>query len=214
MQTHSQTFSQIMRARLKVQPLAMRGAVKNRDNPFAKSKYATLESVSEAICEPLSDAGLVITQGSDPIVEIGTDKAATRWLPVWTRLDHPESSEWMQVSLMVPVEKNTPQAIGSALTYGRRYTVKLLLGMPEIDDDGRAAAGEKSQLNGKSSAEAKRDGTDKLFNEIQAAMREAIDVDHLKQIPDLYRDEIDQMPPKWRELLRDEFETKRVGLAS
>lgn len=214
MQHHSETYGQVMRARLAVQTEVMKGAVRDRMNPFAKSKYATLESVLESICEPLTKAGLVLTQGSDPVRESGADKAVTRWLTVWTRLDHADSGQWMQVSTQVPVEKPTPQAIGSALTYGRRYTVKLLLGMPEIDDDGQAAAGEKSPLMQKSSAEAKRDGTDKLFNEIQTAIRNAVDEDHLRQIPDLYRDEIDQMPTKWRDLLKDDYETKRMGLAS
>jgi hypothetical protein len=214
MQQHSENYGQIMRARIKVQTEVMKGAKRDRLNPFAKSKYATLESVLESICEPLTDAGLVITQGSEAIRERGVDKTLSRWLTVWTRLDHAESGEWIQVSTEVPIEKATPQAIGSALTYGRRYTVKLLLGMPEIDDDGQAAAGEKSPLVQKSSAEAKRDGTDKVFNEIQSSIQNALDIDHLRQIPDLYRDEIDQMPTKWRDLLKDEFETKRLGLTS
>ena len=214
MQTHSDDYTQVMRARLKVQELVMKGAVRDRMNPFAKSKYATLESVLESVCEALTGAGLVLTQGSGGIVERGADKAVTRWLPVWTRIDHAESGQWMQVSVEIPMEKATPQAVGSALTYGRRYTAKSILGMPEIDDDGLAAAGEKSPMMQKSSAEAKRDGTDEIFNSIKQQIAEAPTIEVLQQIPDLYSDEIDQMPTKWQELLRDEWSTRRSAIAS
>lgn len=214
MQSHSPEYGQVMRARLKVQSAAMQGAKRDRMNAFAKVKYATLESVLELLCEPLTEAGLVLTQGSHAVEERGADKSLTRWLTVWTRVDHADSGEWMLVSVDVPLEKPTPQAIGSALTYGRRYSAKSLFGIPEIDDDGLAAAGEKSPMQRKSSAEAKRDGTDELFNTIKQQINDAQNIDVLRQIPDLYRDEIDQMPSQWQQLLRDEWETRRQGIAS
>ena len=214
MQTHSENYAQVMRARLLVQEDVMKGAVRDRMNPFAKAKYATLESVLESICMPMTEAGLVLTQGSGNLIERGVDKTITRWLPVWTRIDHVDSGQWIQVCVEIPIEKPTPQAVGSALTYGRRYTVKSILGMPEIDDDGLAAAGEKSPMMQKSSAEAKRDGTDEIFNSIKQQIAEAQTIEILQQIPDLYSDEIDQMPTKWQELLRDEWSTRRSAIAT
>lgn len=37
--------------------------------------------------------------------------------------------------------KNDPQGQGSAITYGRRYALKALFGMVDVDDDGNAGSG-------------------------------------------------------------------------
>ncbi len=52
-----------------------------------------------------------------------------------------ESGEWMRTRLgLIPV-KDDPQGAGSAITYGRRYTLLGMCGVaPEEDDDGNAAS--------------------------------------------------------------------------
>jgi hypothetical protein len=37
-------------------------------------------------------------------------------------------------------DRNNPQAVGSAITYGCRYSLMAMLGLPPVDDDGNAAA--------------------------------------------------------------------------
>jgi hypothetical protein len=51
------------------------------------------------------------------------------------------SGEWIETRLALGVESTDPQAIGSALTYARRYGLCALVGVApgEPDDDGAAA---------------------------------------------------------------------------
>lgn len=56
-----------------------------------------------------------------------------------TRIMH-ESGEWVGEVLLMPLPAHaTPQEIGSAMSYGRRYGAQPLLGMAAEDDDGKGA---------------------------------------------------------------------------
>lgn len=201
----SPTRKALMCARLKAQSGVMKGAVKDRSNPFVKNNYATLESVLEVVSEPLTDAGLVLTQWAG---EVTGDKAQT--LKVYTRLEHAESSEFMQVYMPIPILKADAQGIGSAMTYGRRYTLKAALGIPEVDDDGAAASGQESEVRPKrvSSSQAKKDGRGEVANEIIAEIRSAINIEMLRHIGENRKDEVDEMPDQWRGLIREEYSVK------
>ena len=59
-------------------------------------------------------------------------------MTVSTRLIH-KSGEWVQTDLTLTAKDASPQAIGSAITYGRRYAVSALVGLAAEDDDGKAA---------------------------------------------------------------------------
>lgn len=109
----------------------MGGAVKDAANPFFKSKYSDLASVVEVCKEPLNKNGVVILQ---PIV-----KDAAGALQLETLLLH-ESGEWIASHTPIVVAKtNDPQAVGSAISYARRYGLQSLLSIPAVDDDGEAA---------------------------------------------------------------------------
>ncbi len=65
-----------------------------------------------------------------------------------TIIVHAESGEWMESSYVMPVAKqNDPQAMGSAITYARRYALASIfnLNQEESDDDGNLASGIKVQ---------------------------------------------------------------------
>src|SRR5690606_30790153 len=82
---------------------------KDAQNPFFKSNYATLSHILEEIQEPLQESGLIITQMPDGSALV-------------TMLIHAESGEYIQSSYEMPVAKqNDPQAVGSAISYARRY---------------------------------------------------------------------------------------------
>ena len=73
-----------------------------------------------------------------------------------TRLIH-TSGEWISAVWLLPSDA-TPQQMGSALTYGRRYTATALLGIaPDEDDDGKAASKTPRQAPRKP-AESKTNG--------------------------------------------------------
>lgn len=133
----SVNIGNIAPALLKAQSL-MGGAVKEAKNPFFKSSYASLGSVLEACKDLLNKNGIAILQphGSN----------GNGWY-VETLLLH-ESGEW--VSSETPVvcaKQNDPQALGSAISYGRRYGLQSFLSMPAEDDDGENAMSRETKGN-------------------------------------------------------------------
>lgn len=96
----------------------------------AQRKYADLATVTETVRPILAANGLAYLQG----VSDG-DKIVT----VTTRLVH-KSGEWIEDSMSMPTGKGDAQAVGSAVTYGRRYALMALLGLAPDDDDGAAAS--------------------------------------------------------------------------
>lgn len=111
------------------------GALKEKVNGGFKTKYADLQSVWDAIREPLSSNGLAIVQGFSPVSD---------GVLIETTLMH-ASGEWMESQLLMPVVKKDPQGVGSAITYGRRYALMAIAGVAPEDDDGEAAMGRTHQ---------------------------------------------------------------------
>lgn len=110
---------------------SIKGAVKDSENPYFKSSYADLASVWDACREALSTNDLAVFQTTEP-----DDKGVV----VVTTLAH-KSGEWMRGKLRVIPPKNDAQAIGSAITYCRRYALAAMVGIAQVDDDGNAATG-------------------------------------------------------------------------
>lgn len=111
---------------------------KDKSNPFFRSKYVPLENVAEAIDTISPKFGLTYTQSTitDDNGNVG----------VATILVH-ESGEFIEhPPAMTKPEKNTPQGIGSALTYMRRYSLSAAFGITsDQDDDGNQASGHTSK---------------------------------------------------------------------
>lgn len=125
---HSPSLSELAKALAACQ-LAMRPAVKDAANPFFKSKYADLESVWEAARGPLGLNGLSVLQ---LVTQSGEKEFLT------TYLLH-TSGEWMKSEMRLDPKEKTPQAVGSCISYARRYTLAALIGVVQSDDDGHAA---------------------------------------------------------------------------
>lgn len=135
-------------------------AAKSTENTFFKSKYADLAEVWRAAREPLSKNALSVIQltNGGPVL-----------VTIRTLLAH-SSGQWISSELTVkPVPKYdkelkrvrdvTPQDLGSAITYGRRYSMAAMVGITQDDDDGNAASG--------------KNGTDKPAAKKTAAKPEA-----------------------------------------
>lgn len=111
---------------------------KDANNPFYKSKYATLSNILDAITEPLTRNGLAVSQ-----FPTGDNEMTTILMHV--------SGEFIQASYRMTPVKNDPQALGSAITYQRRYALGAVLGLNiDEDDDGNKAAGKQKPEQPKS----------------------------------------------------------------
>ena len=138
-------------------------AVKDAKNPHFKNTYADLTSVIAAVKPHLNAAGVAFLQS------VGNDSAG---VTVTTRLLH-ESGEWMDTTIYLPVPQQTAQAYGSAITYGKRYGLQSLLGVPSDDDDGQAASVkadpviDRIKAAGMSGADVNKEAFDALGDEAQ-----------------------------------------------
>jgi hypothetical protein len=110
---------------------------KDSENPAftrgdKKSKYASLGGITEAMRPHLKANGLGVTQymGYRDGVQL-----------MFTRIMH-TSGQWMEDDgYLINPTRNDPQGMGSAVTYGRRYTLGASLGIiTEDDDDGNKAS--------------------------------------------------------------------------
>jgi hypothetical protein len=120
----SDTILEIVKALAKAQG-QFKTAVFDKKNPHFKSSYASLESVHNAIREGMALNGLAISH----LIDDGK---------MLTTLFH-SSGEWIACELKLP-EGLSPQQLGSALTYFRRYSICCLLAIPSgEDDDGNSA---------------------------------------------------------------------------
>lgn len=110
---------------------AMKGALKDSENPHFRSRYADLAAVWDACREPLTANGLSVVQcpGRD-----GEEVTVT------TMLLH-ASGQVLSSTLGVRPFKPDAQGIGSAITYLRRYALAAMVGIAPEDDDGEAAVG-------------------------------------------------------------------------
>lgn len=112
---------------------------KTSTNPGFRSKYANLAAVWDTIREELSKNGLSVVQF--PIDAPNGSPEDTVGLK--TILLH-SSGQYLEATFSMPVkDAKNPQAVGSALTYARRYALMAVVGIAPEDDDGNAASGTK-----------------------------------------------------------------------
>ncbi|PHE80137.1 ERF family protein [Bacillus wiedmannii] len=126
----SETIAELAKSLVKFN-LEVNKIAKDADNPFFKNNYATLDTIIDEIRPILSKHGLSIMQ-----IPSGDGQNVT----LKTLLLH-ESGEWLESDelTMKPV-KNDPQAVGSCITYARRYSLAAFLSLNTgEDDDGNGA---------------------------------------------------------------------------
>lgn len=114
--------------------LTIENPAKDAANPHFKSNYADLAAGLKAIRKPLAEVGVVPLQV--------TRMKADGTFVLYTRFVH-SSGQWIETEW--PLGKaagQTPQQMGSNLTYGRRYSLFGLAGIAgeDDDDDGHAAS--------------------------------------------------------------------------
>lgn len=98
--------------------------------------YADLSDILDAVSTPLNEASLVVAQTMEMRGE--------SWFLV-TKLMHVSGEALESVYPIPHPAENSPQEIGSAITYARRYALTAILGIAaEEDDDGAGGAGVKT----------------------------------------------------------------------
>ena len=131
-QMSSPEITELAEAMIQVQQ-TLSPALKDAENTFTNSRYATLHSVMNACRDALLEYGIWLTQYP---VSVEANK-----IGLVTKIVHAETGQWQASLLTMPLPKNDPQGYGSAMTYARRYGLSALIGIvTESDDDGEMAS--------------------------------------------------------------------------
>lgn len=217
----SQTKVELTKALLAVQR-AVGNVKRDATNPHFKSRYATLENVVAALRGPCVDNGIVITQAAGDI----TDGKVS----IETRVMH-ESGEWMASILPLPVSKMDAQGVGSAITYGCRYSLMSLFCLPPADDDGNAAVEKgngapthttggitqmhprtKVNPNGvKSSSQMKKDG---VWESVVAKIDGAVSPEGIAMLKEQLADEMfeEAWPANWQNRVNEMLDEREAEI--
>jgi len=140
MNDKSEDITELAKALCKVQSEDL-FALTDKENPFFKSKYADLSSCWTVARKPLTENGLSVAQLMES-TEDGTPVVVTMLMHI--------SGQWIKSSLVIKPDKPGPQALGSAITYGRRYAFCAIVGIcPEDDDADSATKRKKAGESGK-----------------------------------------------------------------
>ncbi len=124
--------------------------VKTKSGSTYSFKYATFGNIVKSCRDKLAKNGLSISQ------LVGEGGSVT------TLLMH-SSGEFLQNTLTITSEETNPQAIGSAISYAKRYSYASILGLvSDQDDDANIAEGNEFKAK-KESAKEKPKETKKEF---------------------------------------------------
>lgn len=116
---------------------AMPALKRTGENTHFKSTYVTLDTLLATVRPVLSKHGIILLQSTEDADDAG--------MTVTTRLLH-ASGQWVESGIRLPLAAPSPQAAGSASSYGRRYSLEAILGLTGTeDDDGNTA--EVHQVN-------------------------------------------------------------------
>lgn len=120
----------IIKAMIAVQQ-DMNGAVlKNAVSSHIRNTYADLGQITTTLSPVCAKHGIVFTQ------HLSNAQGGTY---VETVARHISGETLSSGEVFIPVPKQDAHGHGSAITYGRRYTLMALFGLAGVDDDGAAA---------------------------------------------------------------------------
>ena len=163
MDNQSETIGALAAALAKAQG-SLNAALKDSKNPHLKNKYADLASIWNAAREPLAANELAVIQTTDDSGDGGQYLVTT--------LAH-SSGEWIKGYLRISTEGankgvNLDQALGSSISYMRRYALAAIVGVIQDDDDGNASSGNgNTQQRQQAPPPPKKDPTtDRIRSEI------------------------------------------------
>lgn len=114
----------------------IQAAVADRENTHFNFKYADLDACWQACRKPLSENELCIVQ----IPSVGESGAVT----MRTILGH-SSGQSISCTYSMHPDKGGPQALGSCMTYLRRYSLCSMVGISQEDDDANMATADPDE---------------------------------------------------------------------
>lgn len=173
-----QVFTALSKAQGEIENVA-----KTKDNPFFKSQYADLASV-------LLMARPVLAKHDLCLVQMPTSSESGE-IALATMIGH-KSGQFIMSTLPCKPAKSDAQAIGSVITYLRRYAASAMVGIAQEDDDGNAGS---MQPNGKKETKKepdvdytiKAENEEEFINGFQFRLAQMTTVDQVNKLCSIHK---------------------------
>lgn len=224
----------IVQAICKVQA-SVEAVAKSQFNKQGSYKFASADDIYAAVARKFGEVGLMIypLEMSQPEIKRveKTDAQGELKVSQWGQFHFgyvlaTEEATWFdqRSARTILIQILGPQTFNAAESYCQKQFLRSLLKLPtgDMDLDSMAqaeteeaqAALNNTNVKRKSSSGAKKDGTDKVFNEVLKAIENAKSAEVLGQIPELFCDEIASFPRAWAEIYEQTYEDRMGALRS
>lgn len=204
---------------------AVQSVPKSQRNQHGGYMFASTDDIYAAITHKMGECGLVLITREDSceIVRVEKDGKTSQWARItFSFILATAEGTWADPGARrtLYIQVTGAQTFQAAQSYAEKSFMRSLFKLPtgDMDLDGMPQSDtEEDQIalnsssKRKSSSGAKKDGTDKTFNEIRRAIADAPGADYLQQVRTLYADEWAKMPARWVELLDNEYEDRLSG---
>ncbi len=110
----------------------LKGIRKDGRNPHFNSVYITLDAILDTVRPLLSKHGLYITQDAEELKV--TEEGRITAVKITTSL-HNKEGETRSSAVWIPLNRVDPHGMGGAVTYGRRYSLSMLLAISADEDE-------------------------------------------------------------------------------
>lgn len=209
---------------------SIEAVTKSSFNKHGQYKYSSVDDIYAAVARKLGEAGVIIypLEMEPPAAKsssvdqfdkegnkVGTKTVTSltfRFGYVLATAEH----TWFdpRSARTITVQHTGPQTYAAAEGYCQKAFIRGLFKLPSGDMDldsfpqaetveDQAAATETRKR--KSSAAAKRDGSDAAFNALRREIQRAPSIEALSDLRAAHAEAIDELPPQWSTIIDDEF---------
>ena len=195
---------------------------KSQRNQHGGYNFASTDDIYAAVTRKMGEVGLVLLSLEDrcEIKRIEKDGKTAQWAHMeFSFILATTRDTWTdaRAKRTLYIQVTGPQTFQAAQSYVEKAYLRSLLklptgdmdldSMPQADneDDQVALVGGKKR---KSSAEGKRDGSVKTFNELRAAIAESINPEMLRHVRTSNAEEWASMPERWAATLDEDYEVR------
>jgi hypothetical protein len=130
-------YKKLAKAYAKIAPIIGKDAAGNR------GKFTSYAKLIEIVRPALLEQGILIRHGCDRIMSLTEGNTKSFWVPIFTDLIDSMTGEVLRTEMPMPIARVDPQAVGIAMSYGKRYTliaaVAIATGDTTEDDDAEGA---------------------------------------------------------------------------
>ena len=184
----------LVAAQAKMEPLRP-----DATNNHLSKDYSSTGAVLKACLAAYHGAGIAVLQFTTMTGEL---------VRITTRLQH-ESAEWLEFDLDMRPENQTAQKIGTAATYGRRYSLLGVSALAPLEEGPDAAeAQQKAKQTGKRLTKAQADD---LYKKMQTGLRNQRSVKGVNNWLANFADQLAILPEDFERELRKEAQQEIEG---